>query len=80
MAHGTALPGRDEIELEFSGSSKPELWRFQAEPSWGTLIFGLKPSWIEFFKTYFFHKFLLSDVLYHDFNQFYDHLSELLCF
>ena len=27
---------RDEFELEFSGSSKPELWRFQAEPSQST--------------------------------------------
>ena len=24
---------RDEFELEFFGSSKPELWRFQAKPS-----------------------------------------------
>ena len=46
------LLSRDEFELEFSGSSEPELsmkvpsW---AEPSWGTSIFELKPSWI-FFK------------------------------
>ena len=39
----------DEPELEFSGSSRAELWRFRAEPSWGTLIFELKPSW-NFFK------------------------------
>ena len=25
------LSGRDEFELEFSGSSEPELWRFRAE-------------------------------------------------
>ena len=36
---------RDEFELEFSSSSEPELWRIRAEPSWGTLIFELKPSW-----------------------------------
>ena len=24
---------RDEFELEFSGSSKPELWKFRADPS-----------------------------------------------
>ena len=29
----------DEPELEFSGSSWAELWRFRAKPSWGTLIF-----------------------------------------
>ena len=63
----------DEPKLEFSGSSR-------AEPSWGTLIFELKPSWTEIFLTHFFPKFLLSEVLYHDFNQFHDHLSELLCF
>jgi hypothetical protein len=28
-----ALITRDEFELEFSGSSEPELWRFRAEPS-----------------------------------------------
>ena len=39
------LLNRDEFELKFCGSSKPELWRFQAEPSWGTSIFELKPSW-----------------------------------
>ena len=34
---------RDGFELEFSGSSKPELWRFRAEPSRaGALQF---PSW-----------------------------------
>ena len=27
------LNSRDEFELEFSGSSEPELWRFQAESS-----------------------------------------------
>ena len=32
------LATRDEFKLEFSGSSEPELWRFQAEPSWGTLF------------------------------------------
>ena len=35
----------DEFELEFSSSSRAELWRFWAEPSWGTSIFELKPSW-----------------------------------
>ena len=28
-----SLISRDEFELEFSGSSEPELWRFRAEPS-----------------------------------------------
>ena len=27
------IVGRDEFELEFSGSSEPELWRFRAKPS-----------------------------------------------
>jgi hypothetical protein len=35
----------DESELEFSGSSRAELWRFRAEPNWGIPIFELKPSW-----------------------------------
>ena len=70
----------DEPELEFSGLSRAELGKIRAKPSWGTLIFELKPSWTKIFLTHFFPKFLLSEVLYHDFNQFYDHLSELLCF
>ena len=56
---------RDEFELEFSGSSEPELWKFRAEPSWGTLIFELKPSW-NFFKKYN----QISQYQYHDYNQF----------
>ena len=45
------LPSRDGFELEFSGSSEPELWRFRAEPSraepsWSTSVSELKPSWI----------------------------------
>ena len=36
---------KDDFELEFSGSSEPELWRFRAEPSQGTSVFELKPSW-----------------------------------
>ena len=39
------INSRDGFELEFSGSSESELWRFRAEPSWGTFIFELKPSW-----------------------------------
>ena len=35
----------DEPEPEFSSSSRAELWRFWAEPSWGTSISELKPSW-----------------------------------
>ena len=35
----------DEPEPEFSSSSRAELWRFRAEPSWGTSISELKPSW-----------------------------------
>ena len=42
---GPPAAGSDEFELEFSGSSEPELWNFLAEPSWGTLISELKPSW-----------------------------------
>ena len=38
----------DEPEPEFSSSSRAELWRFRAEPSWGTLISELKPSWVFF--------------------------------
>ena len=37
------MPTRDEFELEFSGSSEPELWSFRAESSRaGALQF---PSW-----------------------------------
>ena len=54
----------DEPKLEFSGLSR-------AEPSWGTLIFELKPSWTEIFLTHLFAKFLLSEVLYHDFMIIY---------
>ena len=38
------LGSSDESELEFSGSSRAELGRICAKPSWGTLIFELKPS------------------------------------
>ena len=38
------IKSRDEFELEFSGSSEPELQKFQAEPSWGPSIFELKRS------------------------------------
>ena len=34
----------DEPEREFSGSSRAELGKFRAEPSWATLISELKPS------------------------------------
>ena len=55
---------RDEFELEFSCSSKPELWKFRAEPSLGTSFSELKPSW-NFLKNYnqIFYQ-------YHDYNQF----------
>ena len=46
------ISNSDEFELEFSGSSRAELWRFRAEPSWGTSIFELKPSWNFFTLTY----------------------------
>ena len=39
------LSTSDEPELEFSGSSRAKLGKFQAEPSWGTLIFERKPTW-----------------------------------
>ena len=35
----------DEFELKYSGLSRAKQWKFRAEPSWGTLIFELKPSW-----------------------------------
>ena len=65
------INSRDGFELEFSGSSESELWRFRAEPSWGTFIFELKPSWqfwqyvcmsksLNFFKL-IFPRILLSD-------------------
>ena len=59
---------RDEFELEFSGSSEPELWRFRAEPSRaGALQFS---SWNRA------EIFLRSTIKfpnlyqYHDYNQF----------
>ena len=39
--HLRGVFGRDEFELEFSGSSEPELWRCRAELSWDTSIFEL---------------------------------------
>ena len=36
---------RDDFELEFSGSSRAIKVPSQAKPSWGTLIFELKPNW-----------------------------------
>ena len=72
------LLNRDEFELKFCGSSKPELWRFQAEPSWGTSIFELKPSW-NFFKNYNqISKFSTSIMIITNSNQLYDHLYEFM--
>ena len=71
----------DEPEMEFSSLSQAELWRFRAEL--GHFDFRaeteLQPSWTEIFLTHFSPKFLLSEVLYHDFNQIHDNLPEL-CF
>ena len=33
------------MSLSWNFPARAELWRFWAEPSWGTLIFELKPSW-----------------------------------
>ena len=64
-----------EFELEFSGSSKPELWRFQAEPSWGKLIFELKPSWQ--FWQYVCQKIAIL-CLYHHYDMLYVQCYEFL--
>ena len=37
------LIGSDEFELEFSGSSELELWKFQADPSRAWALYF--PSW-----------------------------------
>ena len=59
-------------------------WNFEgSEPSQaelGHFNFRAETELNRNFLTHFFPKFLLSEVLYHDFNQFYNHLSELLCF
>ena len=75
---------RDEFELEFSSSSKPEMWRFQAEPSqaWAIqfraknelTILTICMSKNSKFLTYF--SILL---LYHDSNQFHAQLLEYCC-
>ena len=67
---------RDEFELEFSGSSEPELWMCRAESSRaGALQFS---SWnrAEFFlrTTIKFPKFYQ----YHDYNQLHDNLYEFI--
>ena len=54
----------DEPELEFSGSSR-------AEPSWGTLISELKPSWKKKFLAIFPRFCLYVD---HVPKKFCDHL------
>ena len=69
------LPNRDEFELEFSGSSEPELWSFRAESSRaGALQFS---SWnrAEIFlrTTIKFPKFYQ----YHDYNQLHDNLYKI---
>ena len=67
----------DEPELEFSGSSRAELRHFNFRAETEVTIPTLKKSKI-LFNSFFPPKFLLSEVLYHDFNQFHDHLSDLL--
>ena len=60
----------DELELEFSGSSRAELWMFQAEPSRaGHFNFRAETELNQNFLTHLFTKVLLSEVMYHDFNQ-----------
>ena len=66
----------DGFELEFSGSSEPELWKFRAESSRaGALQFS---SWnrAEIFlrTTIKFPKFYQ----YHDYNQLHDNLYEFI--
>ena len=69
---------RDEFELQFSGSSEPQLWRFWAEPSWGTSIFELKPSW-NFFKNYTqISKFSTSIMIITNANQLHDNFYEFI--
>ena len=62
----------DEFELEFSGLSKPELWRFRAEPSRaGALQFS---SWNRADKKEKFWpchpNFPILCIYYYDYNQF----------
>ena len=75
---GIYLFNSDDPELEFSGSSRAELGRFRAEPSWGSLIFELNPSWknIAIFFPHFSPPSLYYQILlvYHDSNQFNDNL------
>jgi hypothetical protein len=53
------------------------------EPSQAELVhfnFRAETELNQNFLKSFFPKLLSSEVLYHDFNQVHDHLSELLCF
>ena len=78
-----SLGSSDEFELEFSGSSEPVLWRFRAELSRAghfnfraeteLTILTICMSKNSKFFTYF--PILL---LYHDSNQFHDHLFEFM--
>ena len=67
---------RDGFELEFSGSSEPELWRFRAEP--GCFNFRAETELtimtICMSKNSKFLTFFPILLLYHDFNQFHAHL------
>ena len=72
----TLVTSSDEFELEFSGSSEPELWSFRVDPSQaGALQFS---SWnrAEIFlrTTIKFSKFYK----YHDYNQWHDNLYEFI--
>ena len=54
-----------------------ELGHFHFRAETELTIPTIKKSQI-LFNSFFPPKFLLSEVLYHDFNQFHDHLCELL--
>ena len=56
--------------------SRAELGHFNFQAETELTIPTIKNH--KFYLTHFPPKFLLSEVLYHDFNQFHDHLSELL--
>ena len=49
------------LSVELTSLVMSPSWNFlaRAEPSWGTLIFELKPSWTEIFLTHFLPKFLI---------------------
>ena len=69
MSSSWHFPARAEPSYEGSEPSRAGHFNFRAETELNRNFFNS-----------FFPKFLLSEILYHDFIQFYDHLSELLWF